>query len=599
MPIQNSKLNIQNSAPFLILLLVLLDPILTIIFIPLCDSFIPPKIFALHIGLSVIALIWIIHIIRAEEIHICRSPLLIPVISYFAVHIISAFNASSGYLSLRQLEVFLPYFLIFLFALTYVNTENAARTLLRGIVLMGCLFSIHGIFQFAGLDFLGRQSRYYNSADVYLRTYSTFGNPDLLAEYLSVALMPAAGLLFSEKNRRWQAFHLVATAAIAICILLTKSRGAAVSAAVGFMILSILISHQKSSIFRRLLIAAGICILTATIILSLTLTKGVKSESVIYRIITWRIAAQMILEHPIAGIGTGNFHYLYLNYQREFFKNPDNLRYAHLVNNEKPRHLHNEYLQTAVETGVPGLAAFLLVLIVFLWHSVKLLMRHRENSLLIIAFCAALVFWLEMGVGVGLHIPPSGALFWLMLGMMSSGIGHGRILMRKLSFTHPRVKWEIAATAFILIAFFLVHSVRQIEANMLLAKGKELIAAEKAAEAIPVFDRALRLDPGRGEIHFQRGAAFLMIGNYEQAITEFYRAKKSSNDPNLHFNSALALFQVKQYDEAIKELKIMEEMIPAHPQPKITMSIFLRYLGREEEAKQKILEAKELQKSNW
>jgi len=595
MSIQNSKFKIQNyiNSDILTIIFIILDPLLTVVFIPRCDNFVAPKVFALHIGVALLAVFWVVRIISRGEIQLCRSSLFFPVALYFAAHAASTLNAKSSYLSLRQLEIFLSYFIVFLFAMTHLNEDKSIRTVLRGIAVVGLLFSIHGMLQHAGIDFLGRQSRYYHGAGAYFRTYSTFGNPDLLAEYLSIALMPAIGLLFYDKDRRWKMIHIFSVAAIAACIYFTKSRGAAISATIGFLLLSILILRRNDTLLRWALLIGSAFVLITTIFLTVRSTTGVKSESIAYRLLTWKIAVAMIADNPFQGVGTGNFHYRYLDYQRDFFKKGDNIRYAPLVNQEKPRHLHNEYLETAVETGIPGLAAFLLIFIVFLWRLVKMSLKS-QNPLFIIIFCSALVFWLEMGVGVSLHVPPSGILFWLMMGMAASSIGHDKTWV--LSLKPPRVKWEIAAASFILIALLLYNSYRQFDAGMFLAEGKKLMAEQKITDAISEFNKALRLDPGRGELYFQRGAALLMLGDYKRAITDFYHAKRSSADPNLQYDLAVALFQAKQYGSAIEELQKMADMIPAHPLPKTTMRLFLHEMRREQETKRKIYEEKKLRR---
>ena len=60
----------------------------------------------------------------------------------------------------------------------------------------------------------------------------------------------------------------------------------------------------------------------------------------------------MIKEHPLIGVGLGNFRYVYPKYMlpgaKEYFL-----------------HAHNIFLQIAVEMGIPGLFVFLWLLFLF------------------------------------------------------------------------------------------------------------------------------------------------------------------------------------------------------------------------------------------
>lgn len=72
-------------------------------------------------------------------------------------------------------------------------------------------------------------------------------------------------------------------------------------------------------------------------------------SSLASRIMIWQSAGKMLIDHPIAGIGPGNFQSVYLDYQRFF---PPYLEWAV----PEP---HNLYLAFWLEAGLPGLAGFL------------------------------------------------------------------------------------------------------------------------------------------------------------------------------------------------------------------------------------------------
>jgi O-antigen ligase len=72
----------------------------------------------------------------------------------------------------------------------------------------------------------------------------------------------------------------------------------------------------------------------------------------------WRVARQISADHPIVGVGLGNFQVQAPRYTQR----PGELRYAHFVA-ETPNVAHNTFLQLSAETGIVGLVLFLTVVI--------------------------------------------------------------------------------------------------------------------------------------------------------------------------------------------------------------------------------------------
>ncbi|MFH1538607.1 MAG: O-antigen ligase family protein, partial [bacterium] len=387
---------------------------------------------------------------------------------------------------------------------------------------------------------------------------------------------------------------LIAGIAIAVCIVLTHSRAAhiAVIAGAGVFI-------SLSTIKRRggWLASVAVAVLLAALAVWISLALGKapqKHESLENRLAIWKVTAKMFADRPLTGVGTGNFQYRYLNAQSEFLRQPGNRKYGGHTDREKPRHAHNEFLETAAETGLPGLAAMLLLLAVFLWKNVSGQLRER-NYLTLGVFCAALVFWLEMSVSISIHVPPSGAMFWILLGIGAPPGPDGESAAR-LRLDPPRLKWEIAVIAAAAAFALLDYSSGGFQARMLAYEGKRLIAQGRPMKAVIALNEAASRDPGDGETWFTRGVAFSQLGFFDRAISDFRTASETSNDPNLHYNLAMAHFNAGQVGAAIEEMQIMEEMLPSRQTPKIALAKFYFAIGDRESALKKLREAEELKK---
>jgi O-antigen ligase len=127
----------------------------------------------------------------------------------------------------------------------------------------------------------------------------------------------------------------------------------------------------------------------------------------------------VIADHPVVGVGAGNFQVVAPEYATETF----NLRSVHLVVDE-PHVAHSTYLGVFADLGVVGLLAFVLVVTACLMlalRSAKLFAMTRDGELELVSravvvgligMLTALVFlsgqyekqlWLLLGFAVALH----------------------------------------------------------------------------------------------------------------------------------------------------------------------------------------------------
>ncbi|MBV8105577.1 MAG: sulfotransferase [Hyphomicrobiales bacterium] len=90
------------------------------------------------------------------------------------------------------------------------------------------------------------------------------------------------------------------------------------------------------------------------------------------------------------------------------------------------------------------------------------------------------------------------------------------------------------------------------EAHHCTLEGARLFREGRAVEAIPIFERSIKLNPGVAAYHHNLGAALLFAGRLEQAIQPF--AAAVSLDPNLasgHFQLAQIFDNLGHVEQAI------------------------------------------------
>ena len=91
-----------------------------------------------------------------------------------------------------------------------------------------------------------------------------------------------------------------------------------------------------------------------------------KATSANGRLFMWKISSKAIAESPVIGHGTGNFVSAYGRAQEDYFANGEYSETEELVAGS-PEYAFNEYLQVAVEYGIPFLLVVSLVIVFCLW----------------------------------------------------------------------------------------------------------------------------------------------------------------------------------------------------------------------------------------
>ncbi len=186
-----------------------------------------------------------------------------------------------------------------------------------------------------------------------MRVYSTLANPNVLGEYLVLALPIIAFVLVSCAKTIWQkiVYSGVFLAAL-LCLVFTQSRGCWI----GFFVSAIIfVSYYKSSLWKTLpfFILALPFVLPDTIINRLLSVGNMSDSSTSYRVFIWFGTFKMLKDFWLGGIGLGEgaFRCVYPYYSYNGIVAP---------------HSHNLYLQLVVESGIINLLVFVIAMFIFI-----------------------------------------------------------------------------------------------------------------------------------------------------------------------------------------------------------------------------------------
>ena len=149
---------------------------------------------------------------------------------------------------------------------------------------------------------------------------------------------------------------LMALAIITIGFFATQSRGGLFALVFALLAALVLFRRQRRHILGLALIAAvGLAAWLPSrpdVVDRLTTLGGGGSG----RQDLWTVAWRIFEEHPLVGIGLGNFQVV----EARYVLRPGSITHVTLIS-ETPHLVHNVYLQLLAETGVIGLVAFVFV----------------------------------------------------------------------------------------------------------------------------------------------------------------------------------------------------------------------------------------------
>jgi tetratricopeptide (TPR) repeat protein len=335
-----------------------------------------------------------------------------------------------------------------------------------------------------------------------------------------MALVAAAALSF-EPRWRWAT---AVVPAVALHLLFTGHRAgwlalmaAAVVAAVTFLTArsSRPAPQTKALFFTGTLAAGGIAVLVVvTGIAAANAARVVPTDiSTIVRVNGYYNTARMIQDRPLLGYGPGAYIIASPRYWTEFEQ--DRFESTRVMN----RHVHNEYLESAVAAGLPGSGVYATFLVMALWQSASLAFgagtaQQRRAGIFFAALFAG--FAVDSAFGFNFNSPASGALAAL-AGAALAGVVGGQ---RKASL--PVL--AVGAVVLVVCGAMTLAEYRRYRGEMHYHKGLAHLNAGHHSQAEQHLASAEEFTPWDWRIARERGVARYELGDYAGAIPHFERS---------------------------------------------------------------------------
>lgn len=371
-------------------------------------------------------LVWLASSLYRRQLIIPRTFLNIPLLLFLFVMTMTLLNAPSVTIGLKELLKWVEMLLIIWLVVDWGNQKSKGRDqngrrfspsafILLPLLFAGVVQAMVGIWQF-GLR--GDGPEHFLVLGRFYRAYGTYEQPNPFGGFMNLSALLALGALVGWLVKFWQErkgareqgskgesfsprllrslapLLLVVTAVTTTALIASWSRGAWLGFAAGTAVLIFYWPQKRRQGILMLGLGAALLLIGLQFnLVPASITERVTSFSqdlqfgdvrgvdindtnyaVLERLAHWQAALAMARDHIWLGVGFGNYEPAYATYA--------------LINWPAPLgHAHNYYLNLLAETGIIGLAAYLLLWTAVFWQTIRLLKR---------------LDWPERGIALGL-----------------------------------------------------------------------------------------------------------------------------------------------------------------------------------------------------
>ena len=464
---------------------------------------------------------------------------------YLLFCLLSYFFSQNRFNSRNELFNQFNYFLLFFLALNLLDSDKRRLYFREGVVAIAVMVSLIAIWQ--GL---------HQHAAV-----GTMLNTNILSGYL-VLIIPLALISFLEGRRLWRAVML---AVLLAALLFSRSVGGWLAVFIGCAILAALISRTEKDSQQKnnKTLYAGIILFAAVMVFFLV--RKIHEPGVTDRVNWWWSAVKMIKDHPLAGVGIGNFGSSFLHYKTGKM----NTIYA-----------HDHYLQMWAEIGFLGFLCLLGVIYSYLRISIgNLADLDRSRRYFTMGAISGIFSLLAYSIiDYTMAIPAAAITFWILMGASYPPAG-----VRSRTFRTTRPLTAVFLIVILLAAIAVIKpflaSQKYVNGIAFLQNG-DLLSAEEELQA------SIRLDPLNSFTYGFLSDVYRKEHLWQKSIDSLREAIRLDPDYGpFHQNLALVYEDRGDIDLAIKEARLA---INCHPQKALyhyTLGLLYEQAGNHQAAR--------------
>ena len=308
----------------------------------------------------------LLNLVRDRGRELSWAPINRYVILYAAVYLAGTFFSVNLDSSLKPGLLSVAFILFSVVLYNSVTNRSQLDTLLAFMVIAAAAVSVYGILQY--IFRWGYQSAAWVDSDMFsgieFRVPATLDNPNMLGQYLILAIPIGGAKLLSARDWFSRVFYFGCCGVMCICMLLTFSRGAWLGLLFAGAVFVILLNPRFMLLIPVALVGLWF-ILPDTVTARFASIGNLGDASTSYRVYIWMGTLAMLKNYWLCGIGPGAdaFNMVYPAYSFNGISAP---------------HSHNLFLQIVCDAGIAALAVF--VILLFVYFRMMCTAVSREND---------------------------------------------------------------------------------------------------------------------------------------------------------------------------------------------------------------------------
>jgi O-antigen ligase len=335
-----------------------------------------------------------------------RDYLNIFIFLWIAMMYVSIFYAKDKALALSETLRFTTYAILYFIIKYDINEKIILDKILKLYIAVSMIIGTIGIIQsFEGLGYVSK-SEFVNLN----RVASTLENANNLGVFFVLVIFPLLVLFMKEKIKLKKGIYFIFLSIALFNIVISGSRNAILALLIG--IISLIIMYSIKFIIPFIAFGGIALFIPQTSKIITVIGTKLQDPS---RIKLWKIALYIIKDHPILGVGNGNYRTYYPMYEKR-------LAYINYEAHDN-FHPHSIYLKAQCELGILGIISLVGLLISSIIKVVKfsLTVEDRFYKYFYRGFAASIIAFMFMNsIDNFFSAPKVIAYFWILLAVAES-----------------------------------------------------------------------------------------------------------------------------------------------------------------------------------
>ncbi|MBI1769595.1 MAG: O-antigen ligase family protein [Bacteroidetes bacterium] len=406
------------------------------------------------------------------------------------------------------------------------------------------------------------------------------GNVNLLACFLFL-LMPFLIIGFFELEKPSKIFALIGCIGNLIFLAILQTRAALVGMGVtSLSIFLMYVIYKKNVPFKQIILWMTITFFASAALIfffrsnlseisSRDVNGILSAKSFEPRKLLWKKSFQMFEDHPIAGVGAGNWRTNLPNYTLTGFI--DEVQNGQLI----PDRPHNDFLWTLSETGLIGFFSQVAIFILLIGYAYKVLNRNGFSWRLVIPLSSLLGYLTISMFSFPKERIESVVMVNIIMGLLYAFIQTEITFPASFKLSIQPTYIRVIGASFLLVILFF---------GLIRAKGeyyaRKLISARQIGDfknVIYYSNKSIslfyKLDNFGIPISWYRGSAYISMEDYENALHSFSEAYMVAPFNIQVLNNLASSLEVLGYHEKAKSIYLEAIRIsPGFEDPKLNLA---------------------------